>query len=467
MARGRFSSEVWRASLLLAGIPVALLAGLAALGLLDFWAAVAGAALTFFAIFLIVRWGLGELSQAVDVIDGKTDTPAPAEFGVAASIARTAIRQRQQHVELLDEIRQEHDRLRQVFEQVPAPLILLDADGNVTLANRATAAMLDREIATGPFLNLVRDPGFVETVTQTLADGISRQVEFTIAYPRQRYLAASVTGLDPNAGGGPALILIEDQSIARRVDQMRVDFVANASHELRTPLSTLTGYIETLTGGASEDPAVRQRFLDIMHAQATRMARLLDDLMSLSRIEMEEHIEPDASVDLRTLVQDQVEALQLAAGERQMNFRIDVKTPDDPLTVTGDQDQLTQVVQNLLDNAIKYGASGQQIQLELGRQPSNSADGSAGEVFFSVNDSGVGIAPEHVERLTERFYRVDHGRSRELGGTGLGLAIVKHILNRHDGRLVIDSTPGEGSRFAVFLPPAADNSEAEPTIAAQ
>ncbi len=462
MARDRFSSEILRISLLLAGAPLAVLACLTAVDFLTFWVAVAAAVPIFCSIFLIVRWGLRDLSQAAAAIDDEASVPASIGFGVAARIAHAAMRVRQQHAELLGELRREHNRLQQVFDQVPAPLILLDADGNVTLANQATETMLEPGTKTGLFINLVREPGFIDTVTQTLADGISRQVQFTLAYPRQRYLSASITGLDPGTGAGPALILIEDQSVARRVDQMRVDFVANASHELRTPLSTLSGYIETLAGGAGEDPAVRQRFLDIMHAQASRMARLIDDLMSLSRIEAGEYGEPDTPVELRPLVQDQVEALQLTAGERQMSFRIDLESPRDPLTVTGDRDQLVQVVQNLLDNAIKYGKSGQQIRVELGRR----ADGANAEVFASVVDSGAGIAAEHLDRLTERFYRVDWGRSRELGGTGLGLAIVKHILNRHGGRLEIDSALGEGSRFTVILPAGAVNPEAELPLAA-
>jgi two-component system, OmpR family, phosphate regulon sensor histidine kinase PhoR len=237
---------------------------------------------------------------------------------------------------------------------------------------------------------------------------------------------------------------------------MRADFIANASHELRTPLTTLTGFIETLRGPAREDAEARERFLAIMHEQAARMIRLVEDLLSLSRIELNEHVMPQGRVALGPLLHHLADALELRAGERGMCIRLDL--PPDLPDVLGDRDELAQVFQNLVDNGIKYGRAASEITVATatGVRPLYSGDtGGSAFVSVAVRDRGEGIAREHLPRLTERFYRVDTARSREMGGTGLGLAIVKHILNRHRGFLEIESTPGMGSVFTVFLRPAA------------
>ena len=235
---------------------------------------------------------------------------------------------------------------------------------------------------------------------------------------------------------------------------MRADFIANASHELRTPLTTLTGFIETLRGPAREDAEARERFLAIMHEQAARMIRLVEDLLSLSRIELNEHVMPQGRVALSPLLRHLADTLELRAGKRDMSIRLDL--PSDLPEVLGDRDELAQVFQNLVDNGIKYGRAGSEITVAAatGVRPSYGSDaGDSPFVSVAVRDCGEGIAREHLPRLTERFYRVDTARSREMGGTGLGLAIVKHILNRHRGFLDIESTPGTGSVFTVFLRP--------------
>jgi two-component system phosphate regulon sensor histidine kinase PhoR len=235
---------------------------------------------------------------------------------------------------------------------------------------------------------------------------------------------------------------------------MRADFIANASHELRTPLTTLTGFIETLRGPARDDAEARERFLAIMHQQAARMTRLVEDLLSLSRIELNEHVMPQGLVALDSLLRHLADALELRAAERGMRIRLDL--PPALPEVLGDRDELAQVFQNLVDNGIKYGRAGSDITVTAatGVRPSYSSD-AGGNPFVSVavRDCGEGIAREHLPRLTERFYRVDTARSREMGGTGLGLAIVKHILNHHRGFLEIESTLGAGSAFTVFLRP--------------
>jgi two-component system, OmpR family, phosphate regulon sensor histidine kinase PhoR len=230
---------------------------------------------------------------------------------------------------------------------------------------------------------------------------------------------------------------------------MRADFIANASHELRTPLTTLTGFIETLRGPAREDAEARERFLAIMQQQAARMTRLVEDLLALSRIELNEHLMPQGRVALGPLLRHLGDTLELRAGERGMRILLDV--PPDLPEVLGDRDELAQLFQNLLDNAIKYGRAKSEITVAATETRRAHDVGPSPFIAIAVRDHGEGIAREHLPRLTERFYRIDTARSREMGGTGLGLAIVKHILNRHRGFLEIDSTLGTGSVFTVYL----------------
>jgi two-component system phosphate regulon sensor histidine kinase PhoR len=262
------------------------------------------------------------------------------------------------------------------------------------------------------------------------------------------------------------LLLLHDISTVKRSEQQRADFVANASHELRTPLATLTGFIETLRGPARNDPAAHERFLAIMHDQASRMGRLVDDLLSLSRIELDEHTRPTQQVDVVRCAGAAVAAFELKAAARRVRLRV---IADDGLPkILGDADQLAQVMQNLISNAIKYTLEQTEITVTIALTEAVPAGGAlvppvAGRravrpppqlISIAVTDHGEGIARTHLPRLTERFYRVDPARSRALGGTGLGLAIVKHILNRHRGRLTIDSEVGRGSTFTVWLPVA-------------
>jgi two-component system phosphate regulon sensor histidine kinase PhoR len=228
---------------------------------------------------------------------------------------------------------------------------------------------------------------------------------------------------------------------------MRADFVANASHELRTPLAALSGFIETLQGPARDDAGARERFLAIMGAQARRMARLIDDLLSLSRIELNAHRRPDTPIDLVPIVRLVADGLETLARDRGVAVHVEAATS--PLMVLGDRDELLRVFENLVENALKYGAAGKRVDIALSL--GQTAEGEP-EARVAVRDYGPGIAPEHLPRLTERFYRVDVTESRAQGGTGLGLALVKHILNRHRGRLSIDSTPGQGATFTIHLP---------------
>jgi two-component system phosphate regulon sensor histidine kinase PhoR len=242
------------------------------------------------------------------------------------------------------------------------------------------------------------------------------------------------------------LLTFHDHTSLRRMEHMRADFVANASHELRTPLAALAGFIDTLQGPARDDAVARERFLEIMHTQAQRMARLIDDLLSLSRIELNAHVRPDKPIDLVALVREVVDGLQNLARDRAVE--ITIAAPGGEMRVLGERDELIRMCENLVENALKYAASGKRVEIALSRA---AAKGGA-EVRLAVRDHGPGIAPQHLPRLTERFYRVDVAESRAQGGTGLGLALVKHILTRHAGRLSVESTPGQGATFTACLP---------------
>ena len=277
--------------------------------------------------------------------------------------------------------------------------------------------------------------------------------EVRVPVPVPREMQATVVGLNsPLAGGRGALVVLSDRTRERAVERMRADFVANASHELRTPLASLIGFIDTLRGPAADDPPAQARFLDIMAEQAGRMNRLIDDLLSLSRIELTEHQIPAEDVALPELVERMLAAFEIRLKQRAITLDLWV-APDVP-KISGDPDQLEQVLQNLFDNAVKYGREGGLIRVGLERVAPGGKYPARPGVILSVADDGAGIPRQHLPRLTERFYRVDTGRSRAVGGTGLGLAIVKHVVNRHRGQLLIESTEGRGTSFTVWLPVA-------------
>jgi two-component system phosphate regulon sensor histidine kinase PhoR len=245
---------------------------------------------------------------------------------------------------------------------------------------------------------------------------------------------------------------LHDLTVVKRSEQMRADFVANASHELRTPLAAVTGFIETLRGHAKDDAVAREQFLEIMATETARMRRLINDLLSLTRIEMNEHVKPEGRIELESVVRQAAAALKPLAAQDGITVTVQADPGMPP--VMGDQDELVQLFQNLIHNAIKYGRENGVVEVTLGHSGGQSGSLPGDQLFASIRDDGEGIAPGAIPRLTERFYRVDVKRSRERGGTGLGLAIVKHIISRHQGRLGIESKLGEGSIFTVYLPAA-------------
>jgi two-component system phosphate regulon sensor histidine kinase PhoR len=330
------------------------------------------------------------------------------------------------------------DPVRAVLEGLPDPVIALDRNDQVVAVNAGARAIAPALRVGEPLTAGLRNPEILEALRRSRSGGGAQRVEFYDRVPVERWYEVVVT---PIAETALLLVAFRDLTPLRRVEEMRADFVANASHELRTPLAALSGFIETLQGPAKDDSAARARFLGIMQAQATRMARLIDDLLSLSRIELNAHLRPDKEVDLVAIVRQVADGLQVLAQDR--GVAVEVKVPPRPLIVLGDRDELLRVFENLVENALKYASSGKRVEITI------RADG---EAQVAVRDFGPGIAPEHLPRLTERFYRVDVVESRAQGGTGLGLALVKHILNRHGGRLTIDSVPGQGATFTAHLP---------------
>ncbi len=334
---------------------------------------------------------------------------------------------------------------------LPNPAIVLDREGRVLAYNDAAAVVAPALRRGDPALIALRMPELVDAVRRATRRREPQRVEFFERVPHDRWFEAFVTPVRLSGGGeGASDILVmtfNDLTPLRRVEEMRADFIANASHELRTPLAALLGFIETLQGRAKDDPEAREKFLGIMQAQAARMARLIDDLLSLSRIELNAHLQPATPVELSPIVRQVADDLQMLARDR--GVEIKVSTPAEPLLVLGERDELIRAVENLVENALKYGAAGKRVDLVL---TGGQTRIGAAEARLTVRDYGPGIAPEHLPRLTERFYRVDVGESRAQGGTGLGLALVKHILNRHGGRLSVESTPGAGAAFTMHIP---------------
>jgi two-component system, OmpR family, phosphate regulon sensor histidine kinase PhoR len=395
--------------------------------------------LAAFAVALLWRQDLERLQRIATGLP--TDPPRLPEvdrigtiFGQASESAKTDLAR-------LDGLLKAE---KAITELLPEPLILVSADGIVQRANEAARQSLGDDAGA-----VLRHPLLRGAIDKALATGEPQAADLLFAAPVPREIHATVTPMDSGLfDGGQASILLVDHTRERAVERMRADFVANASHELRTPLASLIGFVETLQGPAKDDLPARERFLDIMAREAARMNRLIDDLLSLSRIELSEHQPPQGRIDFGQLIPRIVAGFEPRIAARRV--RLDLTLPE-LRPVPGDTDQLAQVLSNLLDNALKYGREGGTITLSV-ETVAGAPWPSRPGIVISVRDDGAGIPRAHIPRLTERFYRVDKGRSRAIGGTGLGLAIVKHIVNRHRGHLAISSEEGQGARFSVWLP---------------
>lgn len=332
---------------------------------------------------------------------------------------------------------------RSVLSGIDGPALVLDRATRILAVNAAAEPLL--AATEGNYLSLaIRSPELLTAIDRALSTGIQQGCEFSMPVPVERHLDGLVTPLAARTERPALLVVLKDRTERQLLAEMRADFVANASHELRTPLAAIRGFVETLQGPAKDDAVARTRFLGIMQTQTERMSRLIDDLLSLSRIEMHEHLLPTGRVDMVGVAGEAVTGLRGLAEDRGITLAF--ADPGAAAETVGDRDELYQVAQNLIQNAIKYGRKGGRVDVGIARQSSR--------VVLTVADDGIGIAPEHLPRLTERFYRVSAKDSRERGGTGLGLAIVKHIVNRHRGELAVMSRSGQGSTFTVSLPAA-------------
>lgn len=448
------ASRLWTAGAS-AGIPIAVLLGLAAVHPeLAPWL-VGAAALVALAAWAANRRRPGDGARPAD--------PAPPSATGAA------------------------DRLllEGAFEALVDPVLVVaggEADDlagrRVVLANAAARDLLRIPREGALLVPALREPAVLEAVDEALYGGVERTTDYTAPGPRPRHWRAMTRPLaGGESDGALALVVLRDETDVRRMELMRVDFLANASHELKTPLASLAGFIETLKGHARDDARARDKFLDIMAVQAERMSRLVADLLSLSRIELNEHIPPAGRIDLVPAARDVVDAVGLLAAERGVTLKLEARGGRAP--VSGDRDEVVQVIQNLVDNAIKYSGPGQTVEIlvkadvplqeaaaawsggaregGVTRLPLLTPDREPGQRYAAVmvRDHGPGMARETLPRLTERFYRVEGQKSGERPGTGLGLAIVKHIVNRHRGGLTVESAPGEGATFTAYFPVAA------------
>ncbi|MFI4988357.1 MAG: ATP-binding protein [Alphaproteobacteria bacterium] len=461
MAEGPTLVKPLLATTALLAFPVALvLAGLVAFGRLDGGAAGIAFLAVVLALAALVRPHLAavaRLTRYLDALAEGEEAPqqSPLWPPLVVALASAAGRVRRRTQARRDELAARLASLEAVLDGLPDPLIMLDDRLRVVRTNAAAEELLADEPLGRELSAVFRVPALLDAAQSALRRDTGSTASFELASPLRRAFVARVERLAGSASDEVSLIMVlHDLTAEKRTEQMRADFVANASHELRTPLATLLGFIETLQGPASKDAGTRARFLAIMQQQASRMSRLVDDLLSLSDIELREHTAPTDEIDVVKVLRGVIDALQPLAKARDMPIVLEL-AGEEAASVLGHGDELAQVFQNLIDNALKYGRRGSAVRvavrsverapLPLGRAA------AAGLVAVAVADEGEGIAKEQIPRLTERFYRVDAARSRELGGTGLGLAIVKHIVSHHRGALQIESEIGKGSLFTVYL----------------
>lgn len=342
-----------------------------------------------------------------------------------------------------------------MLDGLPDPVFLVDQAQIIVDCNRSARQLLGENALGARLDEFLNSSDVLQAIGDSLSGTPGTRSEVFLPYPIARNFEFSVWRLPNLKSPGPAwaMVVLHDVTAAKKADQMRADFVANVSHELRSPLSALLGFIETLRSTARDDPAATDRFLGIMESEAQRMTRLINDLLTLSKLETEEHIRPEKTIELPPVLNQVAATLGVRAKERGM--KIDINLPEQLPAIAGNPDQLTQVFQNLVSNAVKYGSMDTQIRIDVGGSvpiPGTEQQG----VAVSVINLGEGVPQEDISRLTERFYRVDKGRSRSMGGTGLGLAIVKHIVARHRGYMEIESELGGETTFTVYLPHAGE-----------
>lgn len=378
---------------------------------------------------------------------------------------RTVITARDDEIELVGLA-----ELTPLLEALPDPALLVDENGRIAGSNAAARRQMRFEMRGQYLSSILRQPDVLEAANAAIRSGETRSVEYETSTQVERHTRCTVA---PMTWGHEraAMLVFHDQTARFSTERMRADFLANASHELRTPLASLMLLIETIAGPARDNADERDRFLKMMQVQAERMRRLIEDLLSLSRIELDEHVPPSDRADLSQVARESIDALSGVAQEKDVAIKLQL--PDGSVPVVGERFQLTQVIQNLVDNAIKYtprggtvvvevGASGdrEDVIAKAGRRWADSgriallapaAPANRSYAYVRVEDAGKGIERRFLPRLGERFFRVEREMGDERGGTGLGLAIVKHVVNRHRGGLLVESQPGKGSAFAAYV----------------
>ncbi|HEX4961324.1 MAG TPA: ATP-binding protein [Thermoanaerobaculia bacterium] len=384
------------------------------------------------------------IADARDIAAGRaTRVQVPDEDELAA-LALALNRLAATAEEQFEAVRKERDQLQQILASMSEGILVVGADGRALMLNPAFHRLFDLQgdFAGRPVLEIIRHPGVSRLIEDTLRSGAPQSAQIELATPERRTLLLASSPLNHGGEGiGGAVVATRDTTELTRVADMRKDFVANVSHELKTPLAAIRGYAETLRDGALDEPATARRFIERVLSQCRRLQELLDDLLTLSRLEGVAPAVEREAVDLGAAARRAVELIAAAAREK----RVEIAVEEEPLPpVPGDPDGLERLLLNLLDNAVKYNRPDGKVTLRLSRSP--------GEAVIEVCDTGIGIPQESIPRLFERFYRVDKGRAREEGGTGLGLAIVKHVAQAHGGQVEVESKPGRGSTFRVKLP---------------
>jgi two-component system, OmpR family, phosphate regulon sensor histidine kinase PhoR len=439
--------------------PTIVLGGLALMSRLDWHVAIGSVAISVLMLGWMVRRGLGDVYRILEFSetlarDGEGDLPAQDMSGLFPEFTEAVTRL--QHAWGRDRglLGARASSAETILESLPQPLILLNENRQIVRATAGAKKLFGNTAAGRDFSSLIRTPKMLEAVDEVLAGARDQLIEFNIEFPSMMSVSAQIQRLSaPAADGSVLVITLFDVTEIKKVQKMRTDFVANASHELRTPLSVLSGSIKTLQGPARGDLAGQAKFLDMMEQHTTRMTRLIDDLLSLSRIELSASMVPEGTVDLYSVLSNIVVMLEVPAARR--GIRIELEPGLGIRQITGDEVEISQLFRNLIDNAVKYSNENSTVRIRLRETLRPAASGGRDDIQYlevAVTDEGAGIPAEHIPRLTERFYRVDTARSREMGGTGLGLAIVKHIVGRHRGILDIHSLEGQGSTFTVFLP---------------
>jgi len=334
-----------------------------------------------------------------------------------------------------------------IVDALAYPALAVTASRRIIAANTAARALFDDDLAGKDFVRIMRHPHALECLSRVIRTGDAETISLELQFTTRRTFeltAGRIAAPDETF----FLVTLLDVSAEIDAERSRSTFVANVSHELRSPLTTLAGAVETLQGPARDDPKAQDMFLGLMSAETARMSRLVGDLLSLAKLEAKEHVAPDGAVDIVRVIKSVVNSL--AASDTDYPNRVEITAQPGMLPVSGSEDELTEVFQNLIENALKYSTPATPVSVTITQRPAMTP-GAGGRAIILIEDQGEGMERKHLSRLTERFYRVDKGRSREMGGTGLGLAITKHILNRHRGRMAIDSTVGEGTRVKVIL----------------